>query len=259
MSTESPSSLLYLILGASGSGRRAVLTDLIAAGLDGDDVPVVLLSEGETAAAEDATLPRVARWRLAGGALEVAPEAWAGATHVFLVLDGGLDPADQIEAVKPWWQATGLELARVITIVDCTLASAHPQLAPWFDACIHFSDAVLLTRREGVANKWMSDFQARYRDLFYPCLFELVREGRVRNPPLLLEPEARRMSHYFDETDWVVDGEDDDFEAGAEDEDGREVNEEVEMKEEVDPWLERRNGGRRVRELPDIRRYLGKS
>ncbi|MDX2186570.1 MAG: hypothetical protein SFV32_06535 [Opitutaceae bacterium] len=254
---ESNSALLYLILGAAGSGRREVLADLIGEGLDQEDVPVVLFAESEVETPLDQKLGRVQRWRLSDGFLEVPAEHWQGATHVFLVLDGAKDPVDQIEAIKPWWQATGMELARVITVVDCTLASKHPPLLTWFDACIHFSDAVLLTRREGVPNKWLSDFQSRYKDQFLPCLFEFVKGGRVKNPPLILEPEARRVSHFFDETDWVVAGEDEDLEIGSEDEDdGRETNEEVEVTEAVDPFLERRIGGRRVKELPDIRRYL---
>jgi hypothetical protein len=50
-------------------------------------------------------------------------------------------------------------------------------------------------RREGVANKWLSDFRAHFDGQFYPCLFELVKGGRVKNPALVLDPLARRMSH----------------------------------------------------------------
>lgn len=219
---------------------------------------VVCLAAGEAPSPHDASLGRVLHWTLSGGSIQLDPGAVAGATHVFFVADGRGNPIDQLEAVKPWQTQTGTEIARVYTFVNCRFAEAHPQLAVWYDACIHFSDAVLLGSREGVANKWISDFQSRYKDQFYPCLFEFVKDGRVKNPPLMLEPEARRMSHFFDEPEWV-EAEGGDFEMGTEDEEGAETteNEEIELVAEVDPWMERRAGGRRVKELPDVAKYLG--
>ena len=46
------------------------------------------------------------------------------------------------------------------------------------------------------------------------------------------------------------------FDEDEELEEGEETNEEVALTPEVDPYLERRNGGRRVIELPDIAKYL---
>jgi len=103
-----------------------------------------------------------------------------------------------------------------------------------------------------VTNKWIGDFKGKFEHKFYPCLFEFVREGRVRNPALVLAPVARRMSHVFDEQEWVALDEEDDEE---ELEDG----EETEMKLEEDPYFERRNGGRRVHEIPNIADYLPKA
>jgi hypothetical protein len=109
---------------------------------------------------------------------------------------------------------------------------------------------VLLSRREGVSNKWIGDFRREFESRFYPCIFEHVKEGRVDNPALVLAPVARRMSHVFDEQEWIV--EDDD-------EDEAEDGDEDEMKPEEDPYLEKRMGGRRVREIPDIRDFLPKA
>ena len=74
----------------------------------------------------------------------------------------------------------GGELARVLCVVHCALAEKHPALLAWYDACVHFSDVVLLQRREGVANKWVSDFLKHYQDQFMPCLFETVKAGLAR-------------------------------------------------------------------------------
>jgi hypothetical protein len=245
--------LVYLILGAAGSGRREILADLAADGLSPDERAAVLLPAAEPAAPEDARLPGLGRWRWEGGA--IIADLPMDCERVFLVLDGRQNPIDQVEAFKAWLDARGQTLARSICIVSCQLAERHPALLAWFEACVHFSDVVLLSRREGVENRWVSGFQAHFKDQFYPCLFELVREGRVRNPALVLEPQARRMSQAFEEEqDWIfhnAEGEEIDEEDITEDEE-----EEIEATQAVDPYFERRLGGRRVKEIPDIAAYL---
>jgi hypothetical protein len=248
-SSEKP--LVYLILGASGSGRREVIADLLAGGLDEADRPAVLLADDEPAAEIDAKLPRLARWSWQDGviAATLPPEA----SHVFFVTSGRRNPVDQVEVFKPWVEAQGGELGRVICIVSCQFAEKNPSLLPWFEACVHFADVVLLNRREGVENKWLSGFQARFKGQFFPCLFEFVKDGRVKNPALVLEPQARRMTHVFDEEPNLVftdsSGEEIDEQEESDDD-------EIEAKPEEDPYFERRNGGRRVKEIPDIAKFL---
>lgn len=248
--------LVYVFLGAAGSGRREILADLLSDGLAPDDRAAVLLAESESPVAADAALgAAVTRWSWADGVIEAALPP--GATHVFFVTDGLRNPVDQLEALKPWLAAQGAELANVICVVNCRLAEQHPPLLAWYDACVHFADAVLFNRREGVANKWISDFQARYKNLFYPCLFEFVKEGRVKNPALLLDPQPRRMSHYFeDEADWIVSGVDEEGDDVADEEDIEDGEEEVTATVAEDPYLARYPSGRRVKELPDITQFL---
>ena len=237
--------LVYLILGAAGSGRREIVADLIAGGLGDGDRVAALLAEGEAVDEHDAQLGALARWSWIDGRIEASlPE---GAARVFWFADGRRDPVDQVEAFKPWLAANGGELARILCIVHCQLAAQHKELLMWYDACVYFADVVLLNRREGVAHKWLTHFPARYQSQFYPSLIEPVKSGRVQNPALILEPQARRMSHYFDdEPDWEVSGADDEDEASAE----------ITAAPGEDPWLQRRAGGRRVKELPDIAKYL---
>ncbi len=242
----SPQTLVYLILGAAGSGRREVLADLIEGGLGAEGKAAVLLAEGEGADPADARLPVAGRWRQEDELL--VAEAPEGATHVFFVADGRRNPVDQVEAFAGWVRDRGAALGRILCVVNCRLLEQHPPLAAWYEACLHFSDVALLARREGVANKWLSGFRERFEKQFRPCLFELVKDGGVRNPALVLEPQARRVSHLFDE-EWVpADSEDE--------EDEQEEGEEVEMVREEDPYLERLNGGRRLKQIPDIARFL---
>src|SRR4051812_15130978 len=114
--SEPEKPLVYLILGAAGSGRRAVLADLIEGGLVEGDRAAVMLSASETADPADDKLPNVSRWEwqddMIIGALPQDP------THVFFVLDGARNPIDQIEVFKAWQEAQGGEFARVICIVN---------------------------------------------------------------------------------------------------------------------------------------------
>jgi len=246
--------LVYLILGAAGSGRRDVIADLCEGGFDAADALAVMLPAGEAEDPADAKLPAVSRWTWSDGfILGTLPE---GKDIVFFVTDGARNPVDQIEVFKAWVEAQGGELARVICVVNAQLAEKHPPLLAWFEACIHFSDAVLFNRREGVANKWMSDFLEHFKKQYYPCVFEVVKAGHVKNPALVLEPQARRMSHVFDEEVDLVFTNSEGEEIDEDEDTGEEGDEEIEAKPEEDPYFERRNGGRRVRELPDIAKFL---
>src|SRR5258708_36304523 len=247
--------LVYLILGAAGSGRREVLADLIEGGLAEGDRAAVMLSESETPDdAAEKKLGVISRWSWLDESA-ISGEFPAGATQVFFVADGRRDPVELCEVFKPWVEAQGGEIARVICVVNCALVEKSPPLMAWYDACVHFSDVVLLNRREGVANKWLSDFQARYHGQYMPCLFEFVKEGRVKNPALVLDPVARRMTHAFDaEQDWIFkDAEGDIIE---EDEVTDDDEEEIEAIPEVDPYFVRDAANRRAKKIPDIAKYL---
>jgi len=249
--------LVYLVLGAAGSGRREVIADLIDGGLSEGDRAAVLLAEGEPADEAEKRLGEITRWRwIEEGAID--GELPRDATHVFFVTDGRRNPVDQIEAFQLWLVAQGGELGRVLCVVNCQLAEKNPPLVAWFDACVQFSDVVLLNRREGIANKWFSAFKEHYEKLFLPCLFEFVKGGRVKNPALVLEPQARRMSHVFDEEkEWFVTGKDGVKRSVDElDEDEEESEEEVEVTPEEEPYFVRDAAGRRAKRIPDIAKFL---
>lgn len=243
--------LVYFLLGTPGSGRRALVLDLIENGLAPTERTVVLVAASEAAdSAEDklAALPHVEvrRWKPAADASLLPAADLAGAAHVFLLADSHADAVTQLESLKPWLAAHGAELARIFTVVNCQFAEKHPITTAWFDACIHFSDVVFLTKREGVENKWLSTFIRRYEDQAYPCYFIHVKKGGLPNPALVLEPQPRRVAQYFDPfeeipADLVI--ETDDEEPEDEDDDTP----------PPEPFFERNRSGRRVKEIPDIR------
>jgi hypothetical protein len=258
MSSTSPT--VYLILGSPGSGRRAIVRDLVENGLTAEEKALVLIPDGEPAdPAEErlAELPNatVQRWNWEGDELpeqEIPP-----GTTVFFLADTHASPVDQVELLKPWLAVRGATLARIFTVVDCQLAEKQPVLRQWFDACIHFSDVVFLNRREGVANKWLSDFVSHYKDQFFPCHFVQVKsKGDLPTPLLWLDPTPRRVSQYFE--DDYVDLSDVVIETGDDEEvDG----EAVEPGEEdgivpPDPYFVRLSSGRREKEVPSLADYL---
>jgi len=250
----SGSSSVYFVIGSPGSGRRAIMRDLIENGLAPEEKALVLLAESEAADPADAKLAalvnaEVRRWTWTEPALPPV-EGLDGAT-VFFIADSLVSPMDQLEALKPWLEEHGATLARIFCVVDCQLAEKQPVLRQWFDACIHFADVVFLTRREGLANKWLSDFIGHFKDQHFPCHFVQVKtKGDLTTPLVWLDPTVRRVSQYFDE------GETYEIE-------GLETDDEEEDEEDTgllppEPYFVRLSSGRRAKEVPDVRDYLPK-
>ena len=244
--------LVYFILGTPGSGRRALVRDLIENGLAAEDRALVLVAESESADPAEAKLAaqantEVRRWQWTEPALPPVglPE---GAT-VFFLADSHASPIDQLEALQPWVEEHGVELARIFCVVDCQLAEKQPVLRQWFDACIHFSDVVFLTRREGLANKWLSDFIKHYTDQRFPCHFVQVKtKGGLATPLVWLDPTARRVSQYFDENEaYEIEGLETDDEEDDEEDTGLLPPE---------AYFVRLASGRRDKEVPDLNDYL---
>ncbi len=236
---------LYFILGNAGARRRTILADLVGEGLMPTDRATVLLSDAEAPdAAGDAALAqtgaRIARWTWAKPEMEF--EIPDDATHLFLVADGRSNPVDQVEALHELLlMRTDVRLARVIFIADAALLHAKAELQPWYDACAHYADVVLLTRVEGLDQKWLNGFEKRYRDQYFPFLFEAVRRDKLKNPAVMLIPEARRVAKVFDEDIALADESDEEIE---------------EAKPENDKYFARSRGGSRVEHIPNIAAFL---
>ena len=239
---------VYCVLGTPGSGRREIVRDLIENGLDAADRAVVIWARTEAADPADEKLAARAQTTVVRADWTptdlAAVELPAGAT-VFLLADPRADVVTQLESLKPWLAARGGALARILTVIDCQFAEARPVARAWFEACVHFSDVVFLTNRTGVANKWVSDFLGHLAENCSPALFLQLKKGGVPNPALVLNPEPRRLTQYFDDevdfSDLVIETDDD------EDDDGLPP---------AEPYFERLRSGRRVKEVPDLAKLL---
>jgi len=119
--------------------------------------------------------------------------------NAFLLLNPRLHLLDQIEELARVLLDADLEPAKVITCVDAALAEVSTKLQSWLDACIFFSDIVLLGNRATASKPFLRDFEKRYRRKCYPCVFMFLKgPGQPVNPRTVLTPDARRISQVFD-------------------------------------------------------------
>ena len=214
--------LLYLVLGAPDSGRRAIVQDLIEGGLTDEESALSLTNE-EFPDGEGLT-----KWRWGNGSFHIPEKTADGlSSHQFLIFSPYLDLADQIVAsLELLASDDGLTLARIFFVVHCCLLEEiSPQLQEWHDACDHFADVALLNRQKGANNKKIKEFKERYESMRLPLIVESVRKNRIANPAKILDPTSRRISHAFDP--------------------------EVELDSDLpDPYLERLSTGERAKRIP---------
>lgn len=199
--------LVYVILGLRGSGRSAIIEDLVKHGFDQDERGVLCCHQEECGLLKResiAELPQLAitPWCFDADKKIKTDLPLAEKNHVFFMTHGHLSPVEQMLALRDWISSMGLLIGRIFTVVNCQLLLEHSALGPWYEACIHFSDVVLLARREEVPQAWIKGFINKFqKEEYYPCLFEFVKKGRVLDPRALLYPESRRISQIFDERD----------------------------------------------------------
>ncbi|MDC0497465.1 hypothetical protein OAN72_00675 [bacterium] len=239
--------LVYLVYGVPQSGRREVIFDLIEGGISDSEQVLFFRPKGEAPCPHDEQIEAlenvsVVEWllkdcKVTHGQISAAPE------KIIFLAPGTSDPVDCAEALKKWTEHNSCKIARLMTVVNCGMLSEHEKAKAWFDACIHFSDVVLLNRREGVNNKWIKDFETGYKKAHFPARFLLVKKGRVSNPPEILDPEPRRFSLYFDE---LLPIEDDEFEDEHQPEDIK-----------PDRYIERLESGQRAKPIMKIGKFLG--
>ncbi|MEX0324178.1 MAG: hypothetical protein AB3N63_18615 [Puniceicoccaceae bacterium] len=122
-----------------------------------------------------------------------------GDQTVFILLDPGKSPIDQLEHLAEQLGNCLIEPVKIITCVDCSAAEKSPQLRTWLEACIYYSDIVLLGNRSDASKPFVRDYQKGFERLCYPCLFGFLKgEGRPDIGLEILAPDTRRISQLFD-------------------------------------------------------------
>lgn len=238
--------LVYLVFGVAESGRREIIYDLIEGGIPKDQQVLYFRPNEEASCPHDEQIKALENVSVVGwqikeckvthGPITAAPD------KIIFMAPGTQAPSDCAEALKEWTNHNNCKMGRLITVVNCSFLKEHPKAQAWFDSSIHFSDVVLLNRREEVDNKWIKEFETGYKKEHYPARFLLVKKGRIGNPVEVLDPEPRRLSLYFDE---LIPIEDDEFEDEHQPDDLK-----------PDRFIERLESGQRAKPVPDINQFL---
>ena len=197
---ESPK--VYLILGPNGSGRRALLADFIDS-LESESSVLYFKHRDEIINDYDSPLESLTEvntvlWSVEGSkikheSISVSPSS------IFFIAPASIDLADVMEGLKGWLSKNDCQLTRIITVIDCKSLSENNSQNSWYEAAVHFSDMVLLNRREGVSEKWIKDMVTEKKKQFHPTRFELVKKNRVNNPIDVLDSQTYRTSLFFDD------------------------------------------------------------
>jgi len=250
---------VYLVLGLPGSGRLELIGNLIEDGLPDSPSVSVYLAPGDAIPTNDedgSPLAKLAKvtvvpFSFAKDHFVIPPENEPASQPdtVFFVATGRTSVIDQLEAFPPWLKARGWELARVLLVVDSTLAAAQPKVVEWYEVCVHFADCVLMNRRNTLNQTWVQQFQKKFFAERYPCQFVPVKQGRVDNAMVVLFPEARRMTLIFDDIDPVdqLDLDEDNL-----------PEEPFNLENKPDPYFERLPSGHRCKVVPDVTKFLPK-
>jgi hypothetical protein len=120
-------------------------------------------------------------------------------TTTFIVIDPRLPQVPQLELLAEALQDAGMEPVKVVTCVDTGIAETSPQYRTWLEACIYYSDIVLLGNRSGTAKSFLREFQKGYEKQCYPCQFLLLKGPGTPDRPLeILAPYTRRLAKLFD-------------------------------------------------------------
>ena len=235
---ESPK--VYLILGPNGSGRRALLADFIDS-LESESSVLYFKHRDEIINDYDSPLESLTEvntvlWSVVGSKIKhesiiVSPSS------IFFIAPASIDLADVMEGLKGWLSKNDCQLTRIITVIDCKSLSENNSQNSWYDAAVHFSDMVLLNRREGVSEKWIKDMVTEKKKQFHPTRFELVKKNRVNNPIDVLDTQAYRTSLYFDD---LIPIEEDEFEDLLPED------------RKIDPYIERLESGKRSKTVTPL-------
>ena len=235
---ESPK--VYLILGPNGSGRRALLADFIDS-LESESSVLYFKHRDEIindydSPLESLTEVKTVLWSVEGSkikheSISVSPSS------IFFIAPASIDLADVMEGLKGWLSKNDCQLTRIITIIDCKSLSENNSQNSWYEAAVHFSDMVLLNRREGVSEKWIKDMVTEKKKQFHPTRFELVKKNRVNNPIDVLDAQAYRTSLYFDD---LIPIEEDEFEDLLPED------------RKIDPYIERLESGKRSKTVTPL-------
>ncbi|MFP4352648.1 MAG: hypothetical protein ACLFRP_07900 [Puniceicoccaceae bacterium] len=238
---------LTVLLSGPNPGRWKLVLETVRHGLPKEEAVLLHVSPAEV---EPARLffPddrfTIGEWTLADGAVLFSEPLTSDRTNV-LVYGRPEFPDDLFEGLVDLFRAERCEMGRIVTQVHAGWGSGHEETKAWYDACIHFSDLVLIDNREEVPDAWVREFRERYLKLRYPCHFDLVRKGLPKHPEWFFDSQPRRLSLVFDPDDLSGLG------PGPVESDEDETDE-IPEEPPGDPYLRRNAAGERERKIKPL-------
>jgi len=248
----------YFILGSPTSGRRGTVLAALKNGCEEDEFCGVFVSAAEDRAVEDDqiyALKNVELFRYRDpedSAKKIAELDTEKYSKIFYVSDSTRNLADEIDDFKSIADAGGIRLARIWSVIDCSMLWRFPhECRDYADALSHFADCLLLSRRAGVPNKAVAEIAERYEKMCRPHLTVLLDKNfAAPNFVELMVDETRRISMYFDEYD-------------PEDElnlDEENLPEEpFDLERKLDPYLEKTKNGLRLSPIKEVAEFALKA
>ena len=151
---------VYLILGPNNSGRRELLADFIDS-LEYETTVLYFKHRDEIinncdSFIECKTEISTILWSVEDCKIKHESTS-VNPSSIFFVAPASINLADIIEGLKGWLSKNDCQLTKIITVIDCKTLSENDSQNSWYDAAIHFSDMVLLNRRENVSEKWIKN------------------------------------------------------------------------------------------------------
>ena len=177
-------------MGTPTSGRRGIVRDAIERGSMDGDFSIVFVSENEKPSESDSSIAKADNAGIvkysdaADAAVKIGALDTSKITRVFYVADSTKNPADEVESFKGLCDGGKIRLARIWSVVDCSMAEKFPkETSKYLDMLAHFADCVLLSRRSGVSNKSVEELKLRWEKMRHPHLVEYVdKHFKTENP-----------------------------------------------------------------------------
>ena len=186
---------VYLFMGTHLPEVRQCLRFL--AGAEDQDRPVELqVPAGLGWPLDDPGFARTSEYDAANAHWVLNPDADETA---FIVLDPRQSPVQQLVRLAGDLGKCLIEPVKVVTCVDCSAAEQNAPLRAWYEACVYYSDIVLLGNRGGASKHFVHDYQKHFEKECFPCLFLFLKgPGNPDQPLEVLAPDTRRLSQLFD-------------------------------------------------------------
>jgi hypothetical protein len=106
------------------------------------------------------------------------------------------DPREELQKMPQRLHERGLELGRILALLDASALEQTPSLMPWAEMLAYFADGLLLQNASKVAPAFLRELRKKWSNR--PLLiFRWPEEAQKKEE--LLYPEARRLSQYFDD------------------------------------------------------------